>query len=115
MLSTNQRNLSMSSHTQNQSLFKQPSGWIPIAMSLAALVFLLVYLAVFGISYHPDERAPARIFQLIMAAQLPISAYFAIRWLPRRPKQSLIVLAVQAVAWIVPIATVIFLESLTVG
>jgi hypothetical protein len=47
-----------------------------------------------------------------MAAQLPIVGYFAIKWLPRRPKQSLIVLALQAIAWLVPILTVIWLESL---
>jgi hypothetical protein len=47
-----------------------------------------------------------------MVAQLPIAGYFAIKWLPKRPIQSLIVLALQAVAWIIPIATIIWLESL---
>lgn len=94
------------------SLIKQPSAWIPLVMSLAALTLLLGYVAVFGIVQQEDEESPARIFQLIMTAQLPIAAYFAFKWLPKRPIQSLIVLALQAVAWIVPIATVIWLESL---
>jgi hypothetical protein len=102
----------MNSNLENDSLFKQPSAYIPLAMSLAALTFLLVYVAVFGNSYHSDEHTPGRIFQIVMAAQLPISAYFAIKWLPRRPKQSLLVLALQAIAWIIPIITVIWLESL---
>lgn len=94
------------------SLLRQPSAWIPVAMSLAALAFLLGYVAIFGIVHQEDEGAPARLFQLIMAAQLPIVAYFAIKWLPRRPKQSLLVLALQALAWIIPIIVVIWLESL---
>jgi hypothetical protein len=96
-------------------LLKQPSAWLPFVMSLAALAFLLGYVAIFGITSGTDggdEGAPARIFQLLMAAQLPIVGYFAIKWLPRRPKQSLIVLALQAIAWLVPIVAVMWLESL---
>ena len=81
-------------------------------MSLAALAFLLGYVALFGIVRHEDEGMPAHLFQLIMLAQLPIAASFAIKWLPRRPKQSLLVLALQVIAWIVPILTVMWLESL---
>ena len=96
-------------------LLKQPSAWLPFVMSFAALAFLLGYVAIFGISNgtdRGDEGAAARIFQLIMAAQLPIVGTFAIKWLPRRPRQSLIVLALQAAAWLIPILTVMWLESL---
>ena len=51
---------------QKNSLLKQPSAWIPVAMSFAALVMLLGYVAIFGIVQHEDEGAPAHIFQLIM-------------------------------------------------
>ena len=97
---------------QKNSLLKQPSAWIPVAMSFAALVMLLGYVAIFGIVQHEDEGAPAHIFQLIMVTQLPIIAYFGIKWLPKRPKQSLLVLVLQAIAWIIPIVTVIWFESL---
>lgn len=99
-------------NSENNSLFKQPGAWIPLSMSLAALVMILVYVAMFGIVQNEDEGAPARIFQLIMLAQLPIAVYFAVRWLPKQPKQSILVLVVQAVAWIIPILTIIYLESL---
>ena len=105
----------MNTNSENNSLFKQPSAWIPLAMSLVALTMILGYVAMFGITNRTgggDEGAPARIFQLIMLAQLPIAGYFAIKWLPKQPKQSLIVLALQAVAWIIPIATIMWLESL---
>jgi hypothetical protein len=96
----------------SNSLLRQPSAWIPLAVSLAALAFLLGYVAVFGIVQHEDEGAPARIFQLVMLAQLPVIAWFAVRWLPKQPRQALVVLALQGIAWIVPIVTVVWLESL---
>ena len=102
----------MNTNSENNSLFKQPSAWIPLAMSLAALAMILGYVAMFGIVQNKDEGTPARIFQLIMLAQLPIAGYFAITWLPKQPKQSLIVLGLQAVTWIIPIVTIMWLESL---
>jgi len=96
---------------KNNPLLKRPSAWIPLVMSLAALLMILGYVAMFGIVHNSDEGAPAHIFQLIMVAQLPIIAYFGLRWLPKQPKQSLIVLALQTVAWIVPIVAVIWFES----
>ena len=102
----------MNNNSENKSLLKQPSAWIPLMMSLAALTLLLGYVAIFGIVHNEDEGTPAHIFQLIMLAQLPIAAYFGFKWLPKQPKQSLLVLALQAVAWIVPILAVIWFESL---
>jgi hypothetical protein len=102
----------MDSNSENNSLLKQPSAWLPLAMSLAALVLLLGYISIFGIVHHADEGVPAHIFQLIMLAQLPVIAYFALKWLPKRPKQCLLVLALQAVAWVIPIAAVVWFESL---
>ena len=101
-------------NSENNSLFKQPSAWIPLAMSFAALAMIVVFVAIngFASSGNGDEGAPARIFQLIMVAQLPIAGYFAVKWLPKQPKQSLMVLALQAVAWIIPIVTIIYLEGL---
>ena len=97
---------------KNVSLLKQPSAWIPLIMSLAALAVILSYVAIFGIVHHADEGAPAHIFQLIMIAQVPIAAYFAVKWLPKRPKPALVVLALQAAAWIIPILAVIWFEGL---
>lgn len=95
-------------------LIKQPAAWTPLVISLAALAFLVGYVALFGLARNTggDEGAPARIFQLLMLAQLPIIAYFALKWLPRRPIQTLLILTLQTVAWIIPIVTVIWLESL---
>jgi hypothetical protein len=79
-----------------------------------ALAMIFGYVTVYGISEQGsgDEGAPARIFQCLMAAQVPIIAYFALKWLPKRPKSALLVLALQGVAWITPVLAISWLESL---
>jgi hypothetical protein len=91
------------------SLFKQLSGWLPAVMSLAALIVVLGHIALFGVVREPDEGAVAHIWQLLMAAQIPVVAYFALRWLPRAPRQALAVIAVQAAAALAAAAPVYFL------
>ena len=87
---------------------KQPSAFLPIAMSLAAVIMVLVHFAIYGIVHETDEGAAAHIFQILMVAQLPIIAFFAIKWLPLAPKQALYVLALQAGAGIAAFAAVFF-------
>ncbi len=91
------------------SIIKQPSAWIPVAMSLMALAIVLGHFAIFGIVHETDEGAAAHIFQLLMAAQVPIVAFFAIKWLPKSPKQALLVLALQGAAVFAAFAAVFFL------
>jgi hypothetical protein len=50
------------------------------------------------------------IWQLLMAAQMPVLAFFAIKWLPRAPRETLYVLALQAGAVLASIAPVFFLN-----
>jgi len=96
---------------------KQPSAFVPLAMSLAALALLLIHFAMFGnvrgadAGQVHDEGPAARIFQLLLVAELPIIAFFAIKWLPKAPKDALLILALQAGAGIAAIATVLFLEQ----
>jgi hypothetical protein len=95
----------------NASLLKRPTAILPIAMSLAALALVIGYAAIVGVSHHKDEGAPARVFELLLVAQLPIIAMFAVKWLPRAPKQALLVLSIQALAAIVAVGTVLLLEG----
>ena len=78
-------------------------------MSLAALAMALGNAAIFGVVPEADEGAAAHIFQLLMVVQIPIVAFFAIKWLPRAPKETLHVLALQAGAGLAAIAAVFFL------
>lgn len=88
---------------------KQPSAFLPVVMSLAALALVLGHAAIFGITHESDEGTAAHIFQLLMVAQLPIIAYFALKWLPRAPRRALQILALQAGAALAAIASVVFL------
>ena len=92
------------------TVMKQPSAFLPVAMSLAALATVLGHVAIFGVVREADEGTAAHIFQLLIVAQLPIVAFFAIKWLPRTPKQALQVLAVQAGAGLAALAPVFLLN-----
>jgi hypothetical protein len=91
-------------------LLKQPSAWLPVAMSLVALSLVLMHVATSGVVREADEGTAAHLFQLLLAAQLPIVAYFAIRWLPRAPASAFGVLALQLAAALLALAPVFLLH-----
>ena len=93
----------------NVTPMKQLSAFIPLVMSLVALAMVLGHAAIFGVVHEADEGTAAHIFQLLMAAQVPVVAFFAIKWLPRAPRQTLQVLALQAGAALAAIVAVFFL------
>ena len=92
------------------TVLKQPSAFLPVAMSLAALAVVAVSIALNGVVHEPDEGTAAHLWQLLIAGQLPIVGFFAIKWLPRSPKPALQVLALQAGAGLAALAPVYFLH-----
>jgi hypothetical protein len=96
--------------TTMMKMMKQPSAFLPVAMSLAALATVLVHVALFGAAREADEGATAHIFQLLIVAQAPLVAYFAIKWLPRTPRRALYILALQASAVVAAFAPVYLLN-----
>jgi hypothetical protein len=80
------------------SLLKRPTGFIPITMSLTALGIVIGYAAMYGVARQADEGAAAHLWQLLMAGQLPLIAFFAIKWLPKAPKECALVLVLQGAA-----------------
>ena len=88
-------------HGAPNPVFRHPSAVVPVAMSLAALLVLIVTLSIYGVTHDPDEGTAAHLWQLLMAGQIPVIAYFAIRWLPTAPGSALRVLAVQILAALV--------------
>ncbi len=91
------------------SLTSRPSGLVPIAMSLAAVATILIHIAVAGTAPQPDEGAAAHIWQLLMAGQLPVIGFFAVKWLPKDPRAGLQVLSLQAGAALAALAPVYWL------
>jgi hypothetical protein len=97
------------------AIVRQPTAYLPLAMSLTALATLFVS-AMYGIAHgahgivrEPDEGTTAHIWQLLVAGQLPILLFFMVKWLPRAPRQTLYVLALQAGAVLAAMAPVYFL------
>jgi hypothetical protein len=98
-----------------RAILKHPSAFLPVAMSFTALGVLFV-AAIYGILHgahgiirQPDEGPAAHLWQLLMAGQLPVLLFFTIKWLPRAPRQTLYVLALQAGAALTSMAPVFFL------
>jgi len=81
-----------------------------MTMSLAALAVLLAHIVMYGVSRQADEGATAHLWQLLMAGQVPILAFFVIRWLPKAPRPTLMILALQVAAALAAVAPVYFLR-----
>lgn len=92
------------------AVLRCPCAYLPLAMSLAALAVVIAHLAAFGVARQADEGAAAHFWQLLMAGQIPFLAFFAIKWLPRAPKQTLSVLALQVGAALAAAAPVYLLN-----
>src|SRR5262249_50518414 len=95
---------------QQQSVIRQPSAVIPLAMSFAALALVVWHIASVGVARQADEGTEAHLWQLLMAGQLPVIAYFAASSLPKNPRQSVLVLGLQAAAGLAAVAPVYLLH-----
>ena len=92
------------------STLKRPSALIPLAMSFAALGLVLGHIATAGLARQADEGTEAHLWQLLMAGQIPVIAFFAIKWLPRTPWQAVLVLVLQVIAGLAAAAPVFLLK-----
>jgi len=90
-------------------LIKHPSAFLPLAMSLAALAIVLGHVATYGVIHEADEGTAAHLFQILMAGQVPIVLFFAVKWLPKAPKQTMQMVALMVVAASVAFASVYLL------
>jgi hypothetical protein len=92
------------------TMIKQPSAFLPVAMSFVALLTVVLHVIMFGAAREADEGTAAHIFQLLMVAEVPIVAFFTVKWLPKFPRQALQVLALQIIAVLAALAPVFFLN-----
>jgi hypothetical protein len=96
------------------TMLKRPSALVPLAMSLAALVLVLSAVAIYGVPGtngvppETDEGTAAHVFQLLIAGQLPVIGFFALKWLPQSPREAIEVLALQAAAGVVALFPVFY-------
>ena len=95
----------------SKHLIKQPSAFIPITMSLSVLAIMFISFAISGIpAREADEGTAAHLFQIWLFIEILMVAIFAMTWFPRRPKQALLVLALQITAVLVACAPVFLLN-----
>jgi len=87
---------------------RHPSAFLPLTMSLLALSLVLFHIAMYGTAREADEGTVAHLWQLLMGLQIPIMAFFAIRWLPVSPRSAIAVLALQFVAGLAAAAPVFY-------
>jgi hypothetical protein len=96
-------------------IVKKPSAFVPLAMSLIALAMLACALT-YGVVQHgsvvrePDEGTVAHLWQILMAGQMPVIVFFAVKWLPQAPRQTLYVLGLQVGAALVAMAPVFYFK-----
>jgi hypothetical protein len=79
-------------------------------MSFAALATIAIFLILHGTAPQADEGLAARIWQGLLAGQVPIVAFFAIRWVPKSPEHAFPILFLQIGAVIAAIAPVFLLH-----
>ena len=91
-------------------LFRRPSAFVPPALSLAASMVLVGHIAIYGAAREADEGAAAHLWQVLMAAQVPVSGFFLVKWLPRAPRPAWSILALQVGAAVAALAPVYFLH-----
>ena len=85
---------------------RQPSAFLPLAMSLGAFAVVIAHVAAVGVTRQADEGTEAHLWQLLMACQLPVIAFYAISSLLRDRRHALPILLAQAAAWIAAAAPV---------
>ena len=90
-------------------LLKLPSAFVPLLLSVTGLAIVLGHAVLYGTAHEADEGAAAHIFQILMVSQVPVIAWFAVRWIKKAPGAALRVLALQAGAIGLALAAVYFL------
>ncbi len=77
---------------------RQPTAYLPMAMSVGALAMIVSFVAVHGVVHQADDGAQAHLWQLLVAGQIPLIVVFVFRWLPTATRPALVVLALQIAA-----------------
>jgi hypothetical protein len=89
-------------------LLKRPAGFLPVTISAAFLIPMLVGITEGTLVRQPDEGTAAHLFQLLMPLQLVVIAWFAASWLPKLPRPAAQVLFLQVTGFLAVLAIVYF-------
>ena len=92
------------------SIIKKPSAWIPIVIPLVFFAYMVIYISIYGIVREKDEGTGAHLFQLWLVLEPFMVGFFAVKWLSQAPKQTLLILALQIIAALLPISVVFYFK-----
>jgi hypothetical protein len=85
-------------------------AFIPIIMSAAAITIVVIHVVTAGTAPQVDEGVDAHLWQLLMAGQLPLVAFFALAGMPRDRSSALRMLGLQVAVALVAITPVYLLH-----
>jgi len=91
-----------------QSL-RHPGAYLPLVLSGAALLVVLVHVALRGTAPEADEGAAAHLWQLLIALQAPVMLWWGLRGLREDARSTLRVLLLQLLGICVAAAPVLAL------
>jgi len=91
-------------------LIKKTSAWVPVALSLAVLMTMLISFATNGIpSRQADEGTAAHLFQIWLVLEALLIGYFGLRWITNEPRQAIWISGLQIAAVLAACAPVYYL------
>ena len=86
---------------------QKPSAWFAVALSFVMFMIMLSFIFIFGIVEEADEGVGAHLFQIWLVVEACMIAFFLIKWLPQKPKQAFLILAIQMIA-VIAVCTPVF-------
>ena len=92
------------------AMLRKPSAWLPMLMSLVALLLVLDFLARHGVAPQEDEGAHARILQLLIVVEAIVIGSFGFRWIPEAPRPAIVVIGLQLLIAAIPLGLILVLE-----
>lgn len=96
----------------DNTLIRKNFAWLPIVISLLALVLVIGHVIIYGnVASGQDEGVVARLFQIMMLVQVFIMFLFGIKYFPKQPKETLMIICIQLIAALMPIFLILYLES----
>ncbi len=86
------------------------SAWLPITMSMTAVLLTLVRLLSVGRQPDLDEGFYAHLWQLLMAAQIPVAVVYLVKTPRAARRQMVYTVALQAGAALIAVIPVALLR-----
>jgi hypothetical protein len=98
------------SKSLSPTLSESLGAYLPIAMSLLALLVVGTALLSGNAVPQHDEDAYAHLWQILICGQLPVVLFFAIKWLRLSNRKAMQIFGLQAVGLLINFATVYALK-----